>query len=112
MDAQVLFDSGKYDLKPEAKATLADVAEIIAGYPGCAVKIEGHTDSQGDDAMNQKLSEHRAVSVERALSASPECKAASFQSAGFGEGRPVAANDTDAGRARNRRVEILIVPKK
>ena len=110
MDAQVLFDSGSSTLKPEAIVTLDDVARIIGGYPGCTVRIEGHTDSQGEDAKNLKLSEERAACVEEALAALPECKGVAFRTMGRGKSRPVAANDTEAGRAQNRRVEITIVP--
>lgn len=108
LDATVLFDTGKSDLKPAAKATFVDVAKIIAGYPGCTVRVAGHTDNQGDAAANQKLSEARAVSVKGALAS---CKGVTFKTEGYGKDRPVADNATAAGRAKNRRVEITIVPK-
>jgi outer membrane protein OmpA-like peptidoglycan-associated protein len=111
MDAQVLFDTGKSVLKPAAQSTLADVAKVIASYPGCLVRIDGHTDAQGDDAMNQTLSVARAESVRTALSGMPGLGGPRYEARGFGESRPVAANDTEAGRRQNRRVEITIVPK-
>lgn len=111
LDATVLFDTGKFDLKPAGKATFGDVGKIIAGYPGCTVRIDGHTDSQGDAATNQKLSEDRAKSVKAALAVLPECKEVTFQTEGHGKNNPVADNATAAGRAQNRRVEITIVPK-
>ncbi len=111
MDAQVLFDTGKATLKPAARTTIADVAQVIAAYPGCLVRIEGHTDAQGDDAANQKLSIDRAESVRAALSGLPAPAGVRYETLGFGETRPVAPNEAEAGRAQNRRVEITIVPK-
>lgn len=111
MDATVLFGSAKSDLKPEAKATLADVGKIIAGYPGSTVRIDGHTDSQGDAASNLKLSEARAKAVKTALAALRELKGVTFKTAGYGKDQPVADNTTAAGRARNRRVDITIIPR-
>jgi outer membrane protein OmpA-like peptidoglycan-associated protein len=105
--SDVLFDFGKYTLKPEAREKLARVSGIVASHPGLNIQVEGHTDSVGSDDFNQKLSEQRAGAVREYLLSqglSPE----SVTSAGFGEGRPVASNDTPAGRQQNRRVELVV----
>ena len=109
LDATILFDSGKDELKPQAAETITKIAEMIRSYPGATVRVEGHTDSVGEDASNQKLSERRAASVVAALKPKGPSDV-KLLATGFGESQPVATNDTDAGRAKNRRVEVLIVP--
>ncbi len=109
LDATILFDSGKDQLKPQAAETITKIAEMIRSYPGATVRVEGHTDSVGEDSSNQKLSERRAASVVAELKSKGPSDA-KLLATGFGESQPVATNDTDAGRARNRRVEVLIVP--
>ena len=111
MDAQVMFDTGKSTLKPSAQATITDVAKVITSYPGSLVRVEGYTDAQGDDASNQKLSVDRAEAVRAALAGAAAGGDVRYETQGFGELRPIASNDTETGRARNRRVEITIVPK-
>ncbi|HYK45790.1 MAG TPA: OmpA family protein [Parafilimonas sp.] len=104
----ILFDVNKFDLKPSAEETIAVVAEIIKSYPGSTVKIQGHTDATGNADANQQLSENRAKSVMSALTKKgipPDIK---LQPEGFGASKPVASNDTEEGRAKNRRVEIMI----
>jgi OmpA-OmpF porin, OOP family len=110
LDSAVLFDSGKSDLKPAARRELEAVAAKLAEFPKARVSIDGHTDDVGTDAANQTLSDARARSVREFFAASARLKGLTFASRGFGESRPIAPNDTDAGRARNRRVEIVIVP--
>jgi outer membrane protein OmpA-like peptidoglycan-associated protein len=110
LESQVLFDTGKFALKPAAQAVVADVARVIASYPGCLVRVEGHTDAQGDDATNGKLSLDRAEAVRAALSAT-NAAGVRYETRGFGKTRPIAPNDSPEGRAKNRRVEITIVPK-
>jgi outer membrane protein OmpA-like peptidoglycan-associated protein len=110
LDAAVLFDTAKWDLKPAARDTLANVVKVIQSYPGCSVRVEGHTDSVGDEASNLTLSKRRAESVAAALKAAGAGKDVRFESNGFGKSRPVASNDTDKGRAKNRRVELFIRP--
>ena len=105
----ILFDVGKYDLKPTANETIALVAEMIKSYPGSKVKIEGHTDNTGKPDANQKLSEDRAKSVMSALQKHSIPSNIQLLPTGYGQTRPAATNDTEAGRAQNRRVEILIV---
>lgn len=110
----VLFDFDRAELKPEARATLADVAEILAFYADAPVSVRGHTDSRGDDAYNQDLSERRATAVVAALTGDHGVDAARIQAEGLGESQPVAPNerpdgsDDPEGRQRNRRVEIVL----
>jgi len=109
LDAAVLFDTNKHDLKPQAKASIASVAEVISAYPNAVVEISGHTDSIGDTEPNQKLSERRAEAVRAALVAAVP-GSVKLTTSGFGESQPIATNETEKGRALNRRVEILIRP--
>jgi outer membrane protein OmpA-like peptidoglycan-associated protein len=103
----VLFDTGKFDLRAVARERLARVSGILSAYPGLKVDIEGHTDSTGSDAMNQRLSEQRAGEVAVYLS-EQQVPRDKIQSRGFGKTRPVASNDTADARQKNRRVEIII----
>lgn len=105
----VTFDVGSSTLKPEFRATLDKVAESLIQYPNSLIDVYGHTDSTGSDAFNQTLSESRARTVANYL-ISKGVPAARVRSQGFGETMPVATNDTADGRAKNRRVEIKIVP--
>jgi outer membrane protein OmpA-like peptidoglycan-associated protein len=103
----VLFDTGKYDLRPEAREALAKLSGIVLSHPGLRLDVEGHTDSTGSDEFNQKLSEDRAASVRTYLmEAGVASEAISFK--GFGKSIPVGPNDTAKGRQQNRRVEIII----
>ncbi len=105
--ADVLFDTGKYTLKPLARERLAKVAGIILGHPGLKLEVEGHTDSVGSDEFNQLLSEKRAATVRDYL-VSQGIPMNSVVARGFGKTQPAAPNDTAAGRARNRRVELIV----
>ncbi len=105
----VTFDVASYTLKPHFRATLDQIAQSLNQYPNSLIDVYGHTDSTGSDAYNQTLSENRARTVANYL-ASRGVSAARIRSQGFGETMPVDSNDTDAGRSRNRRVEIKIVP--
>lgn len=105
----VTFDVASYTLKPEFRATLDQVAQSLQEYPNSLVDVYGHTDLTGSDAYNQTLSENRARTVANYL-ISRGVSAARIRSRGFGETMPVASNDTDEGRSKNRRVEIKIVP--
>lgn len=109
-DAAVLFDSGKFVLKPTAAPTIKSAAELISAYPQALVKIHGHTDSVGSDKDNQKLSENRADAVKNALLSAGIPASIRFEIAGFGENSPVATNDNEKGRRKNRRVELYIQP--
>ena len=105
----VTFDVGSASLKPEFRATLDKVAQSLVQYPNSLVDVYGHTDSTGSDSFNQTLSVNRARTVMNYL-VSRGVPAARLRSQGFGETMPVASNDTADGRAKNRRVEIKIVP--
>jgi outer membrane protein OmpA-like peptidoglycan-associated protein len=105
--SDVLFDTGKYSLKPGAREKLAKVAGILLAYPGLNVEVGGYTDNVGGDEMNQKLSENRAGSVRDYL-VQQGVATNSLSSKGFGNTLPVASNDNSAGRQQNRRVELLV----
>lgn len=105
----VTFDVGSATLKPAFRATLDQVAQSLKDYPDSLVDVYGHTDSTGSDAFNQTLSESRARTVMNYL-ISQGVPVARLRSQGFGETMPVADNGTAEGRAKNRRVEIKIVP--
>jgi outer membrane protein OmpA-like peptidoglycan-associated protein len=105
--SDVLFDTGKSTLRPEAREKLAKISGIVLAYPDLRLAIEGNTDSVGSDIMNQTLSEQRAASVRDYL-LKENIPAASMTSQGFGKMQPVASNDTAEGRQQNRRVEMVV----
>jgi outer membrane protein OmpA-like peptidoglycan-associated protein len=105
--SDVLFDTGKYSLRPAAREKLARVAGIILGHASLKMDVEGYTDSIGSDEYNQKLSEKRGDSVRNYLTTAG-IAADSVSSKGLGKMDPVATNDTAAGRQLNRRVELVI----
>jgi len=105
--SDVLFDTGKYSLKPGAREKLAKVAGILLAYPGLNIAVGGYTDNVGGDAMNQTLSENRAGSVRDYL-VQQGVATGSVSATGFGNTLPVASNDNSAGRQQNRRVELLV----
>lgn len=105
--SDVLFDTGRYTLKPGAREKLAKVAGILLAYPGLNIEVGGYTDNVGGDAMNQTLSENRAGSVRDYL-VQEGVATGSVSSRGFGNSLPVASNDNSTGRQQNRRVELLV----
>ena len=105
--SDVLFDFGKYTLRPGARERLAKISGIVLGHPGLRLEVEGHTDSIGSDEYNQRLSENRATSVRDYL-VQQGISMNDIVARGFGETSPVASNDTDAGRQQNRRVELVV----
>jgi outer membrane protein OmpA-like peptidoglycan-associated protein len=105
--ADVLFDTGKYDLRPEAREKLAKLSGIILAHPGLHLAVEGYTDSTGSDELNMKLSDQRANAVRDYL-VSQGLAADTVTAQGFGKTMPVADNSTAAGRQKNRRVEIIV----
>jgi len=105
--ADILFATGKYDLAPGARESLAKLAGILLAHPGLKLAIEGHTDSTGSDDFNMKLSGQRADTVRNYLISqglSPD----NITAQGFGKADPVADNATADGRKQNRRVEIIV----
>jgi outer membrane protein OmpA-like peptidoglycan-associated protein len=111
----LLFDFDKSDLRPEAKATLTEVAaKIKATNPRGKIRISGYTDSKGSQPFNMRLSQQRAASVETWLVQNAGFPASAFSPVGYGAANPVAPNETPDGhddpdgRQRNRRVEIVI----
>jgi outer membrane protein OmpA-like peptidoglycan-associated protein len=105
--SDVLFDTGRYTLKPATQISLAKVAGILQAYPGLKVQVEGYTDSVGGDDYNQKLSENRAAAVRDFLT-SQGVSSGNITSQGFGKSNPVADNATASGRAQNRRVNMVV----
>jgi outer membrane protein OmpA-like peptidoglycan-associated protein len=103
----IRFDTGKAEIKPEAAAVLAQVGQLLTGDPSLRLRIEGHTDDVGDDAANLQLSKRRAEAVKAYLASHFQVDAARLDAQGFGETRPVADNKTEAGKAQNRRVELV-----
>lgn len=104
----ILFDTGNSSLKPESTSVFVDIIRILNEYPNARFTVEGHTDSVGSNATNQKLSESRANAV-RDFLINEGISASRLQAIGYGEERPIASNDTRAGRTQNRRVEINLI---
>lgn len=100
------FDSGKWDLKPDGRATVAEIVKMLKAAPSLKVAIEGHTDNVGQASANKTLSENRARSVMAAVVAGG-IEPGRVSSAGFGAERPIADNRGEEGRAKNRRVELV-----
>jgi outer membrane protein OmpA-like peptidoglycan-associated protein len=109
MPSSVTFSVNSADLKPEFYGPLNEVASTLNEYPSTAVDVVGHASSDGPDDYNQQLSERRANSVSNYLT-SQGVAPVRIQAYGRGETQPIASNDTEAGRAANRRVEILLTP--
>jgi outer membrane protein OmpA-like peptidoglycan-associated protein len=105
--SDVLFDTGKFTLKPLAREKLAKISGIVIAHPGLKLEVEGHTDNVGTDELNQKLSEQRADTVKSYL-IQQGLNPSIVTSRGFGEAQPVASNDNAAGRQQNRRVEMIV----
>ncbi len=104
------FQSGKSDLESQYYPLLTRVQEAIRKFGNCAVRIEGHTDSKGNERINQTLSEARARAVAEYLMANMGVTVP-IPSEGFGDTKPVATNNTSEGRARNRRIDVIITPE-
>jgi outer membrane protein OmpA-like peptidoglycan-associated protein len=105
--ADVLFDTGKYNLRPETREKLARLSGILLAHPGLSLNVEGYTDSTGSEAFNLKLSQQRADTVRDYL-VSQGLAADAIQAKGLGQDMPVASNETAAGRQANRRVEMIV----
>ena len=104
------FPVGKADIEPGNYSLLATVQEAIVAFGQPDVTIEGHTDSTGSDAMNQELSRIRAEAVRQYLISNGTLPAGKISAIGFGSSRPLASNATSAGRAVNRRIDVIIKP--
>lgn len=109
MPSAVTFDFNSAQLKPQFMPALNTVAQTLASYQSTYVAVNGYTDSVGSDAYNLKLSQQRAQAVADYLTGNG-VNPARVVAQGYGKANPVATNDTDAGRAENRRVEIKLTP--
>ncbi|MEL7098189.1 MAG: OmpA family protein [Pseudomonadota bacterium] len=105
----ITFASGSFAVRPELRPDLLSLARNLQQYPQSTVQVVGHTDSDGDDAFNQQLSERRANAVADVLM-NGGVPFERIQTFGRGESQPIASNDTSTGKAQNRRVEIVILP--
>jgi outer membrane protein OmpA-like peptidoglycan-associated protein len=105
--SDILFDTNKASLKPEAQLKLAKLTGVLTVFPNLNLRVEGYTDSTGTDAINDKLSRERAASVQMFLQ-SQGIDGSRMTSQGYGSQHPVASNDTKEGKAKNRRVEIVL----
>lgn len=105
--SDVLFDVGSSSLKPGAQSEIARVAQVLNQYPQTSIVVAGHTDSTGSEAPNQQLSEWRAGTIKGALT-NQGVDSRRIEAIGFGEGQPIADNNTESGRQLNRRVQINI----
>jgi len=106
-DSGILFDTGKATLKPAAKENIAKLVETLNKEPGTEILVLGHTDNTGSLAVNEKLSLERADAV-KAYAVSRGLASSRVETEGKNYSEPIASNDTAAGRAENRRVEIVI----
>jgi OOP family OmpA-OmpF porin len=103
----IYFDSGKSLIKPESAQAIAEIAKLLKSQPGLKLFVVGHTDNEGGVEGNIKLSQDRAEAVLKALVGEHGIAASRLRSWGCGQFSPVASNDSDAGRAKNRRVELV-----
>ena len=104
----ILFDTGKSSIKAESTSVMVDIITILKEYPNSKFTVEGHTDSVGSEKLNQSLSESRALSVKEFL-VDKGIEEFRLSAVGYGESKPMATNNTKAGRTQNRRVEINLV---
>jgi outer membrane protein OmpA-like peptidoglycan-associated protein len=105
------FASGSAELDASNELLLNQLARAIAVFPRCDVVVEGHTDSTGSDAMNLRLSQARADSVMKFLTVDKNIPGFRIRAVGYGDSRPIANNENVEGRDRNRRIDMLIIPK-
>jgi outer membrane protein OmpA-like peptidoglycan-associated protein len=105
----VYFELGKSKLRTESYPALTEAAQIMKANPDIRVEIQGHTCSIGSDESNQKLSEKRAYAVVNFLVQYGGVDPKRLTAKGYGEGSPIAPNDTDEGRQLNRRVDFVIL---
>ncbi len=106
----IVFASSSADIDASSFPTLDNIAALLAEAPGTSVRIEGHTDSDGEEAANQQLSQTRATAVLGEL-VSRGVESERLEAVGLGDTKPVASNDTKDGKAANRRIEFIVVLK-
>jgi outer membrane protein OmpA-like peptidoglycan-associated protein len=104
------FAPGSASLRRASEATLGKARRALALFPRASITIEGHTDASGSEAANLKLSAERARALEQSLATQLQLSGGRTRVVGYGESRPLASNDTSEGRARNRRIDIVISP--
>lgn len=102
------FDSGSDDIEASMEPLLTKVQRVLLDFMTAAIRIEGHTDSQGSPSSNRTLSQRRAIAIRDYLLSRLPISSSRVEVMGFGEDRPIARNDTEEGRARNRRIEIIL----
>jgi outer membrane protein OmpA-like peptidoglycan-associated protein len=107
---EVYFDTGSANLKPESQKQLEQVAVVLKAFPQAAIRVEGHTDNTGDAAANKQLSSARAAAVEKALRGLG-VEEVRITSLGYGLEKPIASNDSEEGRAKNRRVDVVVLKR-
>lgn len=106
----ILFDTNSDAIRLESAATIDEIGTMLQEHPDLRIGIEGHTDSDGDEAFNRELSERRAEAVKGQLVESYGIDPSRLETTGYGESRPVASNDTPEGKQQNRRVELVRLP--
>jgi flagellar motor protein MotB len=111
LSSSLMFDQGKYELKPSAKEELDGAAEKIKAVGNALIIVEGHTDNVGNKDLNKHLSDQRAGIVRDYLITEHKMNAAYFTTVGYGGSRPIASNDAEETRKKNRRVAIIVKPK-
>jgi OOP family OmpA-OmpF porin len=109
MNLELNFDFDKSSIRPDDEAKLQQAVDFVKKYPGSKVRIEGHADSIGTEEYNQAISERRAEAVKSYLLKEGACEQANVSAVGYGETKPIESNKTKEGRAKNRRVEVLIM---
>jgi len=105
------FPVGKSVIEPQNFGLLTKVQQAINMFPGCTITIEGHTDSHGSDQKNMELSQERSNAVDKYIQANMGLNASRINAVGYGESKPIANNETREGRAKNRRIEVILHPK-
>lgn len=106
------FPVGKATIEPKYYGLLTKVLKAVEVYPDYLITIEGHTDSRGSDKANQKLSTDRASAVREYFMATARIDSSRISAVGYGESRPIASNETEEGRRKNRRIETVLYPEK
>jgi outer membrane protein OmpA-like peptidoglycan-associated protein len=109
LKGDVTFPTNSATIQPGLLTELDRIAQVLMNYQQTVIRVEGHTDSVGSDSYNMDLSHRRALAVKNVLM-QRGIDASRIQEVGFGKSQPIAGNDTEAGRQKNRRVEIKVAP--